>query len=203
VKVRLGIAGLLVVLLSCGSSAGATRHCGPAGASTLSSSPQARVYSWHGGVFGCSFARGRSFRLGSADRSIRESRVAPVAVAGTDAAYGLSNFGVDTVRTEVIVRRLTDGKRLADFSATRAGVAEGFQSVGSVAIKSDGAVAWIGAERSIIAGRQAIEVHAADAGASGDRLLDSSPQVAPNSLRLHGSTLSWRHGITTRRATLR
>jgi hypothetical protein len=154
-------------------------------------------------VFGCSFAHGRSFRLGRATRTIRESRVATVALAGVDAAYALSNFGIDTVMADVVVRRLTDGKQLRAFPATRVGVPEGFRSVGSIAVKSDGAVAWIGVVRSIIGRRGAIEVHAADASASEDRQLDSGSQIVPQSLRLQGSTLSWRHGAATRHATLR
>jgi hypothetical protein len=155
-------------------------------------------------VFGCSFSGSRSFRLGSAARSIRESRVSPVAVAGNYAAYGLSNFGVDTVRTDLVVRRLTDGKQLRDFPAVRTGVVEGFQMVGSLAIKSDGAVAWIGTEHSIIGhGRALTEVHVAVASASADRVVDSGPQVVSDSLRLHGSTLSWKHGTEIRHAALR
>jgi hypothetical protein len=200
---------LLAVLVSCGTSAAssgtapARGHCGPASATALASSLRARVYSWHGGVFGCSFAGARSFRLGNTARSIREARVQPVAIAGNVAAYGLSSFGVDTIGTEVVIRRLTDGKRLRDFPATRAGVVEGAQSVGSLAARGDGAVAWIGVERSILGGREAIEVHAADGSASADRVVDSGAQIAPGSLRLRGSTLSWRHGAATRHATLR
>jgi hypothetical protein len=154
-------------------------------------------------VYGCSFAVGRSFRLGNVARSIREARVQPVAVAGNDAAYGLSSFGVDTIGTEVVVRRLTDGKRLREFPATRAGVVEGAQSVGSVVVRSDGAVAWIGVDRSIIGRGGAIEVHAADGSASADRVLDSGAQIVPGSLRLRGSTLTWTAGAATRHATLR
>ncbi len=182
--------------------------CGPVGAPTLASGSQARVYSRHGEVYGCSFVHGRSFRLGSTARSLHESRVQPIVVAGADVAYGLASFGVDTVNATVVVRRLTDGKQLVDLSATRSGVVEGFESVTSLALTRSGAVAWIGVARSIVAHRQVIEVHAADAtasasgSASGDRLLDSGPQVAPASLRLHGSTLTWQHGSATRHATL-
>jgi hypothetical protein len=169
----------------------------------VASSLSARVYSWHGGVFGCSFAGGRSFRLGNVARSLREARVQPVVVAGSNAAFGLSSFGVDTGSTQVVVRRLTDGKRLKGFPATRAFVVEDFQTVGSLAARSDGAVAWIGVVRSIVGGRQAIEVHAADGSASTDRVLDTGAQIVPGSLQLHGSTLTWRHGAATRHATLR
>ncbi len=206
-KARAGIVAL-VMLAACGSSAAspgtspAPPRCGPPSATTLASSSQARVYSSHAGVFGCSFAQGRSFRLGGSARSIRGARAQPVALAGTDAGYGSSDFGVDTVRTQVVVRRLTDDKRLADFPASRAVGAESFQSVGSIAVKSDGAVAWIGLVHSI-GGRGVIEVHAADASAGTDHVLDSGAQIVTPSLRLHGSTLTWQHGAATRHATLR
>jgi hypothetical protein len=217
VKARLWIAALLV-LASCGSSvakpsdgstAAATR-CGPAGAKTLAANGRVRVYVSGQGVYGCSTARSRTFRLGNVSRSIRESRAGPVAVAGDLAAYGLSRFGVDTVRAAVVVRRLTDGKQLRQLSATRAVGAEAFVSVGSVVMKANGAVAWIGVEHSIGAGRRSsIEVHAASAQTGtgtrtgGDRVLDSGPAIRPASLRLHGSRLSWVNGGTARHAALR
>jgi hypothetical protein len=154
-------------------------------------------------VYGCSFSGGRSFRLGSTARALRESSVDPVAVAGNNAAYGVSRFGVDTVRTSVVVRRLTDGRQLAEFAVTQTGVVEGIEAVKSLVLKGDGAVAWIGLAHSIARHGEAIEVHAADASSSTDRLLDSGPQVAPQSLRLHGSTITWQHGAATRHATLR
>jgi hypothetical protein len=153
-------------------------------------------------VYGCSVQRGRTFRLGHATRSISESRVGPVAVAGNDAAYGLSNFGVDTVRTSVEVRRLTDGAVLQDLPASSSAGPEFFQQVGSVVVKADGAVAWIGSESSIISrGHGVIEVRAVDAG--GARMLDSGQGIDSTSLRLRGSTLSWRHNGVTHHGTLR
>jgi hypothetical protein len=210
VRVRATIVALVASLSVCGSSVASGKsparpRCGPATAPTLASSGQARVYSWHGGVFGCSFAQRRAFRLGTTARSLHELRVQPVVVVGTFVAYGLTSFGVDTISATVVLRRLTDGRRLADFGATHVGLVEGAQSVRSLALTSSGAVAWIGVAQSIVAHRQVIEVHAA-ASASGmgsvDRVLDSSSQIAPTSLRLHGSMLTWRHGTSTRHATL-
>ena len=60
-------------------------------------------------------------------RSIRESRVEPVVVAGAAAAYGLVRFGVDTVSASVVVRRLSDGRRLSGFAVTRSAVPEGVE----------------------------------------------------------------------------
>ncbi|HET6868067.1 MAG TPA: hypothetical protein VFH80_19295 [Solirubrobacteraceae bacterium] len=197
----------LVVVAACGSSvaesagstAAATR-CGPASARTLVGDGRVRVYVLHQVVYGCSVARGRSFRLGHASRALAESRVGPVAVAGDVAGYGLQSFGVDTVTATIVVRRLTDGTEVKELRATRAVGAEAFQSIGSVAVLASGAVAWIGSEHSIVGHRSAIEVHAA--GAGGDRVLDSGANVDPASLRLHGSRLSWVDGGATRHATL-
>ncbi len=198
---------VLAVLAVCGSSVGTSAgsiavgtRCGPARATTLAADGRVRVYALHEVVYGCSAARGRSFRLGHASHALAESRVAPVALAGDLAAYGLTSFGVDTVSASVVVRRLTDGTTVKELPATRAVGAEAFQSIGSVAVLANGAVAWIGSEHSIVAHRGAIEVHAA--GAGGDRVLDSGPKIDPASLRLHGSRLTWVDGGATRHATL-
>jgi hypothetical protein len=198
----------LVVLAACGSSAAnsagstaAATRCGPPSAKTLAASGRVRVYALHQIVYGCSVARSRSFRLGHAARALAESRVGPVAVAGDLAAYGLQSFGVDTVSASVAVRRLTDGTVVKQLRATRAVGAEAFESIGSVAVLANGAVAWIGSEHSIVGHRSAIEVHAA--GAGGDHVLDSGSAIDPTSLRLHGSRLSWVDAGVTRHATLR
>ena len=208
VRPRAGILALLAGLIVWGPSAAwgtspAARRCGPRAAPTIAASRQARVYAWDGGVSGCSFVHGRSFRLGNTAEALHQSRVQLVVVAGADAAYSLAGSGVDTVSATVMVRRLTDGRRLVHFGATRSGLVEGFESVTSLALKSDGAVAWIGAVHSIVAHRQVIEVHAAaSASGSANRVLDSGLGIAPQSLRLHGSTLTWRHGHAARHATL-
>ena len=208
VRLRAGIVALLAGLTVWGPSAAwgtspAPRRCGPRAAPTIAASRQARVYTSDGGVYGCSFVHGRSFRLGNTAEALHQSRVQLVVVAGADAAYALSSFGVDTVSATVVVRRLTDGRRQEHFAATRSGLVEGFGSVTSLALKSDGAVAWIGVAHSIVAHRQVIEVHAAASpSGSANRVLDSGPAIAPQSLRLHGSTLTWRHGHATRHATL-
>ncbi len=205
-KVRAWIVAL-VVLAACGSSvatsAGSTSvaaRCGPASAKTLAANGRVRVYVSNQDVYGCSVARGRSFRLGHAVRALAQARIGPVAVGGDLAAYGLQSFGVDTVSASVVVRRLTDGTELKELRATRAVGAESFESIGSVVVMANGTVAWIGSEHSIVGHRSAIEVHAA--GAGGDRVLDSGPNVDPASLRLRGARLSWVDGGATRHATL-
>jgi len=154
-------------------------------------------------VYGCSLGGLRSFRLGNEARSIREGRVGPLAVAGRDAAYGLSRYGVDTLPATVIVERLIDGKQLHNSSATTQPLGpEFFQSVESIVVRSDGAVAWVAKAGSIISRRPAdVEVNRTDT--RGRLLLDSGAGIDPKSLRLHDSTVSWRHGSATHSATLR
>lgn len=126
----------------------------------------------------------------------------PIALAGQDAAYGLASYGVDTVSASVIVRRLSDGEQLRSAPATRKPVGPEFmQSVAAVVVKPDGAVAWIGEGGSVISGRtRDIEVGRADA--RGVALLDSGTGIDARSLRLQGSSVTWRHSGQTRSASL-
>jgi hypothetical protein len=200
-----------LVLAACGSSAALTTSsvsrssagCGPAGAHTLASDKLARIYSSHGAVFGCSVATGRVARLGRAGPScLGGGRIGPVALAGAVAAYGVQICGIDTGTSSVIVRRLTDGRRLSDRAAmTRPLGAESYRSVGSIVVQTDGDVAWIAVGSSIIRQAKAIEVHALDQ--DGGRTLDSGGAVVADSLRLHGSTLTWMHGAKVRSAKLK
>lgn len=160
------------------------------------------MYQWGGDVYGCSTTGPRSYRLGAAARTVREGSVGPVALAGVHVAYGLSQFGVDTVSAQVIVRNLGTGVRLRSESATTHALGvEFFQSVAAVVVKPDGAVAWIGQGGSIIhPGRREIEVNRADS--RGQALLDSGTGIDVRSLRLRGSTVSWRHAGRVRSASL-
>jgi hypothetical protein len=153
-------------------------------------------------VFGCSVKGHKVFALGQTTSCVRSRRVAPVTVAGELAAYGLEQCGVDTGSTNVVVRRLTDGASLRSLPATTKPLGpESYQSVSSLVLKGDGAVAWIGVGHSIVRRGSSAEVHRADR--RGQALLDSGTAIDPRSLRLHGSTLSWRHADFTRSASLR
>jgi hypothetical protein len=184
-----------------GAGAAAAAACGPAGAKTIASSRGARVYESGTRVYGCAGRSGRSYVLGRHTSCVGGSEVGPVAVAGTSAAYGLATCGIDTGSAAVLVRELTDGKVVTREPATSAPLgAESYQHVDSVVLRSGGAVAWIGSASSIIRHTHEIEVHSADA--HNTRLLDHGAGIAPMSLRLHGSRLSWRDGGGTRTAKL-
>ena len=123
-------------------------------------------------------------------------------VAGELAAYGLERCGVDAGFSNVVVRRLTDGAQLRSLPATTKPLGpESYHSVGSLVLKSDGAVAWIGVGSSILRRGSYAEVHRADR--RGQALLDSGAAIDPRSLKLNGSTLSWRHANLTRGSSLR
>jgi hypothetical protein len=103
----------------------------------------------------------------------------------------------------VIVRNLGDGRLLHAVPATTtAHRPESLESVDSIVVKPDGAVAWIAQTRSIIGrGAAILEVHRLDI--RGQSLLDVGRSIEARSLRLSGSTVSWQVGAVIRKATLR
>jgi hypothetical protein len=156
-----------------------------------------QVYALSGSVYACDVASAKPIRLGSATICIARVCVRKAAVAGELVAYGAETGGVDSGSAAVNVLRLSDGKQLHSFAAITGAIGpEAYQSVDSLVVKRDGSVAWISTVNSIIGRGSDTEVHA-----NGHRL-DSGSGIAPNSLRLSGSTLSWRHGTATHSATL-
>lgn len=188
-----------LVSVACGAGpAAASAHCRPAGSQTMASDRQARVYKLHGTVYGCDRRTGKLSRMGST--SIfrpGEPQIDHVALAGMVVAYGSQVHGVDTGSASVSVRRLSDGKLLQSLAAITGSVGpESVQSIDALVVERTGNVAWIATVTSIIGRGSDMEVH-------GNRLLlDSGSGIVASSLRLRGSTVSWRHGSTTKSATL-
>jgi hypothetical protein len=182
-------------------AAGKRSSCGRRQGHTLVQSDTARAYTLDGDVFACAIPAGVAYRLGSASVCVGSSRAGPVAIAGRLVAYGLERCGVDTGSTIVVVRRLTNGKRLhSDPATTRPVGPESYQTVDSLVVKRDGSDAWIAVANSLGTHGTGTEVHAHDT--NGFALLDSGDGVNPSSLRLDGSQLTWRHGARKRSATL-
>jgi hypothetical protein len=180
-----------------GGTAAASAPCAPAGAQVKLADRHAQVYALGKAIYACDRRTRSTTKLGQATVCVATARVDNMSLAGDIVAYGLDRCGVDTGFTTVIVRRVSDGKRLHSFAAvTGPGLVESYQSVGSLIVTPKGAVAWIATDSSIVAHGRRIEVHA------NRKLLDSGTGIAPTSLRLHGSTLSWRDGASTRTATL-
>lgn len=196
VRAAIVAAGLIGALGTCGP-AGAVTRCRAANARVMAADHHVDVYTLGDAVYGCLFRTGRSIRLGNARICVGQARVDRAAAAGDVIAYGTERCGVDTGTASVSVLRLTDDKRLGSFAAiTGPAGPESYQSVDSLVVKRNGAVAWIATATSIIGRGTRTEVHA------NRRLLDAGAGIVVSSLRLHGSTLTWRHGTATRSATL-
>jgi hypothetical protein len=142
-----------------------------------------------------------AYRLGRSGRCVGSQTVAAVAVTGRVTAYALNSCGVDMSTTRVLVRRLSDGALLSSQPAlgTPTGP-ESIQSVTSIVVSRAGHAAWIARSQSVLSHRLTVQVLAQ--ARQGKRILDSGRTIAPASLRLEGTTLSWGHGGVVRRATL-
>jgi hypothetical protein len=187
---------------ACSASSRAVASCATPGAHRIASSAGAEVYSTHGAVWGCSAATHLRTKLGNTTSCIRSDLIGPVRLVGELTAYADRSCGVDTGFASVIVRRLSDGKRLSsDGADTGRVLPESYESVDSLVLKRDGSVAWIAVARSIVGTAGAdIEVHRHDK--HGKRLLDSGAGIDAGSLRLRRSKLTWNHGGATRSAAL-
>jgi hypothetical protein len=197
----IAVCGLSVTMVApAGASAASGVVCGPHAARTLARDAVARVYQSGGTAYGCVAGRAGRLRLGAVGFSPARAHIETVRVTGRLVAYGLLTTGVDTGFETVNVRRLTTGKLLAQRPATTTVGVEGFQTVDSLVLKSNGAFAWIATARAIGAPKFIRQVQRLDR--RGFRRLDSGPAVAASSLGLHGSRLTWKHGTSTRTATL-
>ena len=191
------VAAAVAAAVGCAAPAGAAGQCHPSGARIMASDQRIDVYSLGSSVYGCVKSSGKTIRLGSSQLCIATTLVDRAAVGGDLTAYGAERCGVDTGSASVSVLRLSDGKQLHSFAAVIGPIGpESYQSVNSLVVKSGGAVAWIATARSIVGHGTRIEVHA------NGHLLDSGAGIVGSSLRLRGSTLTWRHGTATRSATL-
>jgi hypothetical protein len=175
--------------------------CGAAGARTVTSDPVARVFVSGHTAYACAAGASRSYALGGTQTCLMSALLERVALARRLVAYAVESCGVDTGWTTVTVRRLSDGKVLSSHPATTQEGVESHQTVGSLVLKADGAVAWVATADSIGPPRFVRQVERADR--RGFSVLDSGSSVGASSLILSGSTISWRHGSATRRASLR
>jgi hypothetical protein len=195
-SVRSGIAALTAAtaaapLVSCGSSGaqGLASHpsgaapCAQTGARIIRNDSRAQVYTLHKLVYGCDRGSHRITKLGDTTACIAAARVDHLALADTRVAYGVDRCGVDAGFTVVVVRRLTDGKRLAGYRAVSGpGLVESYESIGSIVVKRGGSVAWIGSQRSIASHGSRIEVAEGQRGKRST--LDSGSGIVGSSLRL-------------------
>jgi hypothetical protein len=196
----------LLSLAAVGSASGppasVQARCLPRGARSLAVDRTARVYSWHGSVYGCVDATGQLRKLGGASVCNHlDGAVAPVRLAADIVAYGLERCGVDTGSSTVVIVNLVTGIRRGDLAASTLPVGpESYSSVTSLVLRRDGAAGWIARDGSLIGRHTTYEVHRFSSGKS--VRVDSGSSIAPASLRLSGSVMTWQHGNATRSARL-
>jgi hypothetical protein len=178
----------------------ASAACSPAGSQTLASSRSSRVYALGGKAYACLDSNGKTYKLGSATLCIGGVRAGPFALAGGDVAYGATSCGIDFSSSELIVKSLVSGRTLRRAPATNTSLVEQEGGVRSLVLKADGSVAWIATEQSLGNHHRLLQLFKDDKG--GLKLLDSGLSVAPSSLKLRGSQLTWRRDGTSRHATL-
>lgn len=168
------------------------------------------------GIRGCVRSQPRSYKLGEPRESSGGAAaqsfggIGHEVLGGTMVAYeefaGAANFeGLTEASWLVIVRDLRSGRLLHKVATgTRVKARAGFVGVGraaSIVVRSDGAVAWI-AENYERSGREKyFEVHAADK--KGSRVLAAGTRIDLRSLRLTGSTVSWKQRGRTSSAVLK
>lgn len=138
--------------------------------------------------YGCSYARGRSYRLGNpaSGGEVGSSGTGKFRLAGNIAAYEQFNTGVRfehwvvvrNLNTGLVIHRLPTGE-----PAPGQGSDIGFGPIYSLVAASDGSVAWIAGS----GGEYQVRVF----DRSGARLIAAGRDIAPGSLALAGSTFYW------------
>ena len=150
----------------------------------------------NGNDYACLYSAGRAFYLSGAEHYEYER----VHFAGAYVAFVQNVEASDESVGEMDLR----SGRLRTFEIATPIENSVCYAVGSLALRADGGIAWIGTNflgfACISPPGPEIEVRRHDR--RGLRLLDSATTIAPGSLRLRTGVLSWTHGGVRRTATL-
>jgi hypothetical protein len=179
----------------------------PTGAHVLKVRASTAVYALRGGRFGC-YAHRRPVTLLAIPkgRQVGLTGLSNYTITGHDVAFVRHIGGIDVSSSFVEAYDLRARHRLESHSAVRANPGpQSIDNVTAVALRRDGAVAWIGTAHSLggaIPGQptDVREVHGARSGH--DHLLASSVRIEVHSLRLKRRLVLWRDGGVQRQATL-
>ena len=191
-----------------------TESCASSGSTTLVQTRSLRLYSQRGGVkVACHLASGR--------RTVFDNRLRPcfpeicfmrqLRTAGVMVAFDIGNSGrrgseyrlrVLNARTGRIVRSVAQGDGAAALPRRKA-------TLVALQVRSNGSIVWISDVRTETASMpeaQTYEVRRADTGVrdrGANELLDSSPEIDPNSLALDGANARWTRAGEPRSAPVR
>lgn len=155
----------------------------------LDASPQARLYSSTGALYGCD--GGRRTRLGalSATRLAPATRISLFALAGRYAAIDSAQMGIDTFDSTVSIYDLASGRRVGTAPGTTPeDRAESFITVAALAVNRNGVLAWIGRRSAIGVPQPTYELHILSAGKN-TLLATSTAKLA--GLQLTLTAVSW------------
>ncbi|HYM54019.1 MAG TPA: hypothetical protein VES97_01550, partial [Solirubrobacteraceae bacterium] len=172
--------------------------CRPtAGSATIAQSPTARLFTAaNGNDYACLYSVGRAFYLSGAEHY--DYRL--VHFSGPYVAYVQNIAASDDNVGEMDLR----SGRLHTFEIATPIDNSVCYEVGSLALKADGAIAWIGTNflgyACISPPGPEIEVRRHDR--RGLRILDRSTGIVPGSLHLLKGVLSWTDGAVKRKSTL-
>ena len=181
--------------------------CFPAGARQLARDADVRVFAASASsraprlaappVYACDLRRGRRVALNGGGGFVR---VTPVAVAGPVVAYGLASMGVDTTTSTIGVLNVATGARHSLAAASTPRRPETFTTVASLVVTRGASAAWIAGRSGIGQPQPSYEVWRLRRGAT--TLLDAGAAIAANSLRRHGSAVTWSDAGRSRSAPL-
>jgi hypothetical protein len=171
--------------------------CRPARKSDLLARTSEATVFWNDALYGCLLARGAPVKLPSSDDD--SPQLGSIALAGPLVAHADDYLAHSTALTTVNVTDLRD----RDSGLSRIVLAEPGDTIAvvpAIRLKRNGAFAFTEYPEDA-PGR--VRVKVCDAQSSRVRVVDSGRGIAPRTLRLEGSRLTWKHGKRLRHATLR
>lgn len=189
----------LLVVVGCAlgvARASAASVCGPAHGKTIVGSDKGRVYTvkekgGRGAVRTLACVRGgkpKALLAPAAERRAETGeRIANPVLRAPWVAFSWEVIQIDVQRAGVTVVNARTGRTLRISTALT--VDSPWVSVSELVLRKTGSIAWIAEGGDGAEGLLAREVSASDR--SGTRVLDDQPGIAPHSLRLIGSTVSW------------
>ncbi len=178
--------------------------CPPKNQEVIDADAQAVVYSSGVGILGCAYGAKRSYYFGPPPFGTAQGSGGTflVTLVGPVVAYAVEQsvpFVSGHDIHEVWVRNLRTGKVIHRMPTGSPSEPEdiGIGDATSIVVKTDGSVAWIVGTREQLG---TVQVRSADK--TGSHVLAISPEIAPYSLALAGSTLYWTQGGEPMSATL-
>ena len=151
-------------------------------------------------VYACLFAKPK--RRVDLGRNYDDETIEVPRIASTLVAYSVGVTSLAGSFAQIRVLDLSKAIPARTVDATPGPPQSGTNRVRDLVLKPNGSLAWTVGRGSFDPAYPAFQQQLWARDASGERLLDSGPNVHLESLELNGSTLTWLHGEIPRSATL-